>query len=307
MILGSNQAAAAAAAAAAAEEEAAELARKHTAAVATSRQWSAQTESRIVRVSRVFGGKDRHSKVKTVKGLRDRRVRLSVPTAIQLYDLQDRLGLNQPSKVVDWLLNAARHEIDKLPPLQFPPQDHLCMGHHHHLPSAMPLMHHHGHHHHADDDKYHVAAAAAALAAEKEAAAAGGGGGGGGDDVAGWGGGGAAHIVGRFPAGGYHRFMGLNNPLGMVNSAAGAAMPFHYAGESWNNGSVQDSGAGSPQVAAAAAHHTSPFPSLLSLAPGPHHQLVFYSSEAEQFTVDNLGSQGLSLSSARAFHDQTGS
>jgi hypothetical protein len=93
----------------------------------------------------------------------------------------------------------------------------------------------------------------------------------------------------------------------MVNSAAGAAMPFHYAGESWNNGSVQDSGAGSPQVAAAAAHHTSPFPSLLSLAPGPHHQLVFYSSEAEQFTVDNLGSQGLSLSSARAFHDQTGS
>uniref|UniRef100_A0A0E0JP19 TCP domain-containing protein n=1 Tax=Oryza punctata TaxID=4537 RepID=A0A0E0JP19_ORYPU len=298
MILGSNQAAAAAAAAAA-EEEAAELARKHTAAVATSRQWSAQTESRIVRVSRVFGGKDRHSKVKTVKGLRDRRVRLSVPTAIQLYDLQDRLGLNQPSKVVDWLLNAARHEIDKLPPLQFPPQDHLCMGHH--LPSAMPLMHHHHHHHHADDDKYHVTAAAAVLAAEKGAT-------GGGDDVDGGGGSGAAHMVGRFPAGGYHRFMGLNNPLGMVNSA-GAAMPFHYAGESWNNGSVQDSGAGSPQVAAAAAaaHHTSPFPSLLSLAPGSHHQLVFYSSEAEQFTVDNLGSQSLSLSSARAFHDQTGS
>ncbi|KAL4322695.1 hypothetical protein AHAS_Ahas14G0236200 [Arachis hypogaea] len=40
-----------------------------------------------------------------------------VPTAIQLYDLQDRLGLNQPSKVVDWLLNAAKHEIDELPPL----------------------------------------------------------------------------------------------------------------------------------------------------------------------------------------------
>ncbi|XP_040382921.1 uncharacterized protein LOC102705387 isoform X2 [Oryza brachyantha] len=251
MMLGSNQQSAAAAAAAAAAEEEAELARKHTAAVATSRQWSAQTESRIVRVSRVFGGKDRHSKVKTVKGLRDRRVRLSVPTAIQLYDLQDRLGLNQPSKVVDWLLNAARHEIDKLPPLQFPPQD-LCMGHHHHLPSPMPLMHHH------HDEKYHVAAAAA-LAADKSA-------GGGGDDVDG-GSGGVAHM-GRFPAGGYHRFMGLNNPLGMVNSAGG--MPFHYTG----------------------SHH---------------HQLVFYSSEAEQFTVDNLGSQSLSLSSARAFHDQTGS
>ncbi|CAI9758698.1 unnamed protein product [Fraxinus pennsylvanica] len=83
--------------------------------------WSRLKDPRIVRVSRAFGGKDRHSKVCTVRGLRDRRVRLSVPTAIQLYDLQDRLGLNQPSKVVDWLLNAAKNEIDELPPLQIPP------------------------------------------------------------------------------------------------------------------------------------------------------------------------------------------
>lgn len=83
--------------------------------------WSRLRDPRIVRVSRAFGGKDRHSKVCTVKGLiRDRRVRLSVPTAIQLYDLQERLGLNQPSKVVDWLLNAAKHDIDELPPLQMP-------------------------------------------------------------------------------------------------------------------------------------------------------------------------------------------
>ncbi|XP_022741673.1 transcription factor TCP13-like [Durio zibethinus] len=80
-------------------------------------------DPRIVRVSRAFGGKDRHSKVCTLKGLRDRRVRLSVPTAIQLYDLQDRLGLNQPSKAVDWLLNAAKHEIDELPPLPVPPEN----------------------------------------------------------------------------------------------------------------------------------------------------------------------------------------
>lgn len=83
--------------------------------------WTKLKDPRIVRVSRAFGGKDRHSKVCTVRGLRDRRVRLSVPTAIQLYDLQDRLGLNQPSKVVDWLLDAAKHEIDELPPLQMPP------------------------------------------------------------------------------------------------------------------------------------------------------------------------------------------
>ncbi|KAI3717017.1 hypothetical protein L1987_68319 [Smallanthus sonchifolius] len=91
----------------------------------TTSSWSRLKDPRIVRVSRAFGGKDRHSKVCTVRGLRDRRVRLSVPTAIQLYDLQDRLGLNQPSKVVDWLLDAAKHEIDELPPLQIPPG---CFG-----------------------------------------------------------------------------------------------------------------------------------------------------------------------------------
>ncbi|XP_065044728.1 transcription factor TCP5-like [Musa acuminata AAA Group] len=85
------------------------------------RSWTAHNNPRIVRVSRTFGGKDRHSKVTTIRGLRDRRVRLSVPTAIQLYDLQDKLGFNQPSKVVDWLLSAAQHEIDKLPPLEMLP------------------------------------------------------------------------------------------------------------------------------------------------------------------------------------------
>ncbi|GLT36272.1 hypothetical protein SLA2020_106630 [Shorea laevis] len=87
----------------------------------SSSSWLRLKDPRIVRVSRAFGGKDRHSKVCTIRGLRDRRVRLSVPTAIQLYDLQDRLGLNQPSKVVDWLLNAAKHEIDELPPLPVSP------------------------------------------------------------------------------------------------------------------------------------------------------------------------------------------
>lgn len=84
-------------------------------------QWSSHKNPRIVRVSRSFGGKDRHSKVCTVRGLRDRRIRLSVPTAIQLYDLQDKLGLSQPSKVVDWLLDATKNDIDKLPPLPIIP------------------------------------------------------------------------------------------------------------------------------------------------------------------------------------------
>lgn len=98
------------------------------AAAAPSSAWSRVKDPRIVRVSKAFGGKDRHSKVCTVRGLRDRRMRLSVPTAIQLYDLQDRLGLSQPSKVVDWLLNAAKHEIDELPPLEFPPGSFQAMA-----------------------------------------------------------------------------------------------------------------------------------------------------------------------------------
>ncbi|XP_051116802.1 uncharacterized protein LOC127241684 isoform X2 [Andrographis paniculata] len=87
----------------------------------SSRHWSSYKNPRIVRVSRAFGGKDRHSKVCTVRGLRDRRIRLSVPTAIQIYDLQDRLGFSQPSKVVDWLIDATQTDIEKLPPLPIIP------------------------------------------------------------------------------------------------------------------------------------------------------------------------------------------
>nr|QOH99222.1 cincinnata [Gerbera hybrid cultivar] len=101
-------------------------------ATSTSRQWAGFKNPRIVRVSKAFGGKDRHSKVCTVKGLRDRRIRLSVPTAIQLYDLQDRLGLNQPSKVIDWLIDSTKDDIDKLPPLQMLPGDFNQL----HLPPA---------------------------------------------------------------------------------------------------------------------------------------------------------------------------
>ncbi|KAI3455983.1 hypothetical protein Pfo_012646, partial [Paulownia fortunei] len=50
----------------------------------------------------------------------DRRVRLSVNTAIQFYDLQDRLGYDQPSKAVEWLLKAAASSIAELPPMNTP-------------------------------------------------------------------------------------------------------------------------------------------------------------------------------------------
>ncbi|KAF8052093.1 hypothetical protein N665_1611s0006 [Sinapis alba] len=97
----------------------------------SSSSWMKSKDPRIVRVSRAFGGKDRHSKVCTLRGLRDRRVRLSVPTAIQLYDLQERLGLDQPSKAVDWLLSAAKEEIDELPPLPVSPETFSLFNHQH--------------------------------------------------------------------------------------------------------------------------------------------------------------------------------
>ncbi|KAJ9686196.1 hypothetical protein PVL29_015206 [Vitis rotundifolia] len=65
-------------------------------------------------IVRSTGRKDRHSKVYTAKGPRDRRVRLSAHTAIQFYDVQDRLGYDRPSKAVDWLIKKAKSAIDKL-------------------------------------------------------------------------------------------------------------------------------------------------------------------------------------------------
>ncbi|KAG8092876.1 hypothetical protein GUJ93_ZPchr0012g19925 [Zizania palustris] len=82
------------------------------ASAATAAAWRT---SRVARAA--AGGKDRHSKVVTSRGLRDRRVRLSVPTAIQFYDIQDRLGVDQPSKAIEWLIRAAAAAIDALPSL----------------------------------------------------------------------------------------------------------------------------------------------------------------------------------------------
>lgn len=82
-----------------------------------------EADARRPRAARSSGGKDRHSKVNTAKGPRDRRVRLSVPTAVQFYDVQDRLGFDQPSKAVEWLIKHAKAAIDELahlPPVRQP-------------------------------------------------------------------------------------------------------------------------------------------------------------------------------------------
>nr|ABV57375.1 TCP1 [Iberis amara] len=58
--------------------------------------------------------KDRHSKIHTAQGLRDRRVRLSIGIARQFFDLQDMLGFDKASKTLDWLLKKSRKAIKEL-------------------------------------------------------------------------------------------------------------------------------------------------------------------------------------------------
>lgn len=57
---------------------------------------------------------DRHSKIKTAKGTRDRRMRLSLDVAKGLFGLQDMLGFDKASKTVEWLLTQAKPEIIKI-------------------------------------------------------------------------------------------------------------------------------------------------------------------------------------------------
>uniref|UniRef100_A0A0E0LV52 TCP domain-containing protein n=1 Tax=Oryza punctata TaxID=4537 RepID=A0A0E0LV52_ORYPU len=57
---------------------------------------------------------DRHSKIRTAQGVRDRRMRLSVGVARDFFALQDKLGFDKASKTVEWLLTQSKHAIDRL-------------------------------------------------------------------------------------------------------------------------------------------------------------------------------------------------
>lgn len=58
--------------------------------------------------------RDRHSKIYTAQGARDRRVRLSIEIARKFFDLQDMLGFDKASLTLDWLLNKSRTAIKDL-------------------------------------------------------------------------------------------------------------------------------------------------------------------------------------------------
>ncbi|XP_076915474.1 transcription factor TCP18-like isoform X2 [Bidens hawaiensis] len=58
--------------------------------------------------------KDRHSKINTARGPRDRRMRLSLDVAKKFFHLQDMLGHAKASNTIEWLLVNARSAIRDL-------------------------------------------------------------------------------------------------------------------------------------------------------------------------------------------------
>ncbi|GMJ06589.1 hypothetical protein HRI_004328100 [Hibiscus trionum] len=58
--------------------------------------------------------RDRHSKINTANGPRDRRMRLSLEVAREFFGLQDMLGYDKASRTVEWLLIQASQEIKRL-------------------------------------------------------------------------------------------------------------------------------------------------------------------------------------------------
>ncbi|KAL3824063.1 hypothetical protein ACJIZ3_020092 [Penstemon smallii] len=60
------------------------------------------------------GKKDRHSKIRTAQGIRDRRMRLSLQVARKFFDLQDMLGYDKASKTIEWLFSNSNKAIKKL-------------------------------------------------------------------------------------------------------------------------------------------------------------------------------------------------
>lgn len=65
-------------------------------------------------VGRRLRRKDRHSKIVTARGPRDRRMRLSIEVAGKFFRLQDMLGFDKASKTVQWLLSMSASAIRDL-------------------------------------------------------------------------------------------------------------------------------------------------------------------------------------------------
>ncbi|XP_076908112.1 uncharacterized protein LOC143564852 [Bidens hawaiensis] len=75
---------------------------------------SKTTKTKRVRKKRSAGKTDRHSKIHTAQGLRDRRMRLSLNIAHKFFGLQDILGFDKASKTIEWLFCKSKKAIDEV-------------------------------------------------------------------------------------------------------------------------------------------------------------------------------------------------
>ncbi|KVI06475.1 transcription factor TCP12-like [Cynara cardunculus var. scolymus] len=72
--------------------------------------------------------KDRHSKINTARGPRDRRMRLSLDVAKKFFRLQDMLGFDKASNTIEWLLMKSKSAIQDLIPQQLNQSSSLMGG-----------------------------------------------------------------------------------------------------------------------------------------------------------------------------------
>ncbi|MCD7452554.1 hypothetical protein HAX54_017383 [Datura stramonium] len=89
------------------------ISRKNPAEPATSSP-SSKKRKLNAKPRRRTGKKDRHSKICTAQGIRDRRMRLSLQIARKFFDLQDMLGFDKASKTIEWLFSKSKNAIKEL-------------------------------------------------------------------------------------------------------------------------------------------------------------------------------------------------
>ncbi|GAV77487.1 TCP domain-containing protein [Cephalotus follicularis] len=99
--------------------------RKRVTKITTKKKSSTVAEEAIPR--KRTRSKDRHSKIHTAQGPRDRRMRLSLQIARKFFDLQDILGFDKASKTIEWLLSKSKAAIKELT-VNFPVANYRCSG-----------------------------------------------------------------------------------------------------------------------------------------------------------------------------------
>ncbi|XVF42992.1 hypothetical protein PTKIN_Ptkin02bG0004400 [Pterospermum kingtungense] len=87
---------------------------KKKVSITTNRKRSSNNGAKQGTPRKRTGKKDRHSKIYTAHGPRDRRMRLSLQIARKFFDLQDMLGFDKASKTIEWLFSKSKAAIKEL-------------------------------------------------------------------------------------------------------------------------------------------------------------------------------------------------